>query len=102
MATKADKKGLALVSNCGESVKGEKVKEKVVVGATGGCGAEESSDEQCVGARRNLTKEKLDNLCRHLGDGRGEFIILVLLLVFVVVVQVSIIVNYVRGGAARW
>ena len=102
MASKANKKVSALVSDGGESVKGEKVKEKVVVGATGGCCGEERSEDQCVGARRNLTKEKLDNLCRHLGDGRGECIILVLLLVYVVVVQVSIIVNSVKGGAARW
>ena len=47
------------------------MKEKAVVSAAGGCGAEQSPDEQCVGAKRSLTKEKLDNLSRHLGDGRG-------------------------------
>ena len=76
MANKSNKKVTASVNNGGEGVKGEKVKEKVVVGATGGCGAEQSSGEQCVGARRNLTKEKLDNLSHHLGDGRGQCIII--------------------------
>ena len=82
MSSKSTKKILASSDVSGESVKGEKAKEKVVTGAVGGCGGEESSDDQCVGVRQQLTKEKLDGFCRHLGDGRGECVILVLLLVF--------------------
>lgn len=37
MASKANKKVSASVSNSGEGIKGKKVKEKVVDGAVGGC-----------------------------------------------------------------
>ena len=73
-----------------QSTKGEKdkVKEKantppstsVVDGATGGCNGEESStDDQGVsGTRSCFTKKKLNDLCHHLGDGRGECCIVLL------------------------
>ena len=72
MASKANKKVSASVSDSGEGVKGEKVKEKVVDGAVGGCCGEKRSEDECVSARRSLTKEKLDNICHHLSDRRGE------------------------------
>ena len=73
MVPKANKKVSVTSSDGGLSVKGEKNKEKTDGGATGGCGGEESSseDQGGAGARQCLTKEKLDHLCRHLGDWRG-------------------------------
>ena len=81
MCSKTAKKVSASGGVGGESVKGEKAKEKVVAGAVGGCVDGESSEDQCAGARQQLTKEKLDSFCHHLGDGRGECVILVLLIV---------------------
>ena len=63
----------------GECKKGEKSKEKSVGGASGD-GGEVSSDGG-DNVRHCITKEKLDALCRHLGDGQGECIVVVLLLV---------------------
>ena len=51
-------------------VKGEKEKEKKGGGVVTICGGD-SSDSQC-GGNRQIPKEKLDNICRHLGDGRGK------------------------------
>ena len=91
LVPKSNLRSLASGSEGGQSVKGEKSKKKftlpatpVVDGATGGCTGEESStdDQGGVDARPCFTKEKLNNLCRHLGDGRGECVVVVLLLVF--------------------
>ena len=73
-----------------QSIKGEKNKVKkkantppstpVVDGATGGCnGGESSTDDQGGSDTRScFTKKKLNDLCRHLGDGRGECYIVLL------------------------
>ena len=81
MVPKANKKVSTAGSEGGLSVKGEKSKEKTIDGATGDGDDEESSseDQGGAGARQCLTKEKLDHLCRHLGDGRGECVIVVLI-----------------------
>ena len=71
MANKSSKKVKASTNSSRGGAKGEKAKEKAVDGAVGGCGAEQGPDEQCAGAKRSLTKEKLHNLSRHLSDGRG-------------------------------
>ena len=74
-----------------QSIKGEKNKIKkkaatppstpVVDGATGGCnGGESSTDDQ--GGEDNgscFSKKKLNDLCCHLGDGRGGCYIVLLL-----------------------
>ena len=72
MASKANKKVSASASDSGDGTKGEKVKEKVVDGAIGGCKGDKDSVDECVSARRGVTRERLDNICCHLGDGRGE------------------------------
>ena len=95
MSSKSTNKVVTSCSDSGKSVKGEKSKEKVVHGAVGGGGDGDSSDGQCV--RQQLTKEKLDGFCRHLGDGRGECVVCVIVSV-VIVVQVLIAVGFVRGG----
>ena len=81
----------------GECKKGEKLKGKSVSGKSGKCKGEKPKGKGVGGAsgdgsgevcsdggddvRRCITKEKLDALRRHLGDGRGECIVVVLLLV---------------------
>ena len=64
----------------GECNKGEKPKDKCVGKASGDGGVEVSAGGD-GDVRRCMTKEKLDALRRHLGDGRGECIVVVLLLV---------------------
>ena len=72
-------------------VKGEKSKVKkkvsppttpVVDGAFGGCGGTESStdDQGESGPKSCFTKETLTKLCCHLGDGRGECVVVLLLI----------------------
>ena len=85
MTCKSTKKVATSCGESGNSGKGEKSKEKAVTGAVGGVCDGDSSDGQCV--RQQLTKEKLDGFCRHLGDGRGECLFSVIVSV-VVVVQV--------------
>ena len=86
LVPKSSVKGSASGGEGGEGVKGEKSKNKkdVVSRATGGCGGGDSSsdEQQGVSVRQCLTKKRLDDLCRHLGDGRGECVIVVYLLVF--------------------
>ena len=50
-----------------------------VDGATGGCVRNESStdDQGDCGPLSCFTKESMSKLCRHLGDGRGECIVVV-------------------------
>ena len=84
-----------------QSMKGEKnkVKKKVVTppstpvvdGAAGGCNEGESSTDDQSGNDTGscLPKRKLNDLCRHLGDGRGGCnMVLLLCCYYVVVVQV--------------
>ena len=76
---KSNVKGCASGGEGGEGVKGEKskVKKDVDGGASGGCGDEDSSsdEQQGVSVRQCLTQKRLDDLCRHLGDGRGECVV---------------------------
>ena len=51
-------------------VKGEKEKEKRDSGVVT-VGGSDSSDSQC-GGNRHISKETLNNIRKHLGDGRGE------------------------------
>ena len=51
-------------------VKGEKEKGEIDGGVVT-VGDGESSSSQCCGSR-HIPKEKLENICKHLGDGRGE------------------------------
>ena len=92
MAPKSSVRSSASEGEGRESVKGEKSKVKkratppstpTVDGATGGCvGNESSTDDQGdSGLRSCFTKESMNKLCRHLGDGRGECFVVVLLLV---------------------
>ena len=67
--TSKTSKKVALKCESGKS-KGEKSKEKSDIGAVGGVGEGDSSDGQC--GREQITKEKLNVYCRHLGDGKGE------------------------------
>ena len=64
----------------GECRKGEKPKDKSVGKASGDGGVEVSAGGD-GDVRRCMTKEKLNALRRHLGDGRGECIVVVLVLV---------------------
>ena len=93
MAPKSSARSSASEGEGRESVKGEKskIKKKTtppatpnVDGATGGCVGEESStdDQGDSGPRSCFTMESMNKLCRHLGDGRGECVVVVLLLVF--------------------
>ena len=97
MAPKSSVRSSASEGEGKESVKGEKSKVKKratppstptvdgatstppVDGATGGCvGNESSTDDQGdSGPRSCFTKESMNKLCRHLGDGRGECIVVV-------------------------
>ena len=74
-------------------VKGEKSKVKkrssppntpIVDGAFGGCGSNESStdDQGASGPTSCFTKESLAKLCRHLGDGRGECVVVLFMALF--------------------
>ena len=63
MSCKSTKKVATSCSDSGKSGKGEKSKEKAVAGAVGGGCDGDSSDGQCVSARQQLTKEKLDSFC---------------------------------------
>ena len=62
------------VSGRSGECKGEKEKSKSVSGASGVVGGEVYSDGG-DSVRRCITREKLDALRRHLGDGRGECIV---------------------------
>ena len=90
LVPKSSLRSLASDSDGRQSIKGEKNKVKkkansppstpVVDGATGGCnGGESSTDDQGGSDTRScFTKKKLDDLCRHLGDGRGDCYIVLL------------------------
>ena len=83
MVPKSSLRGSASDSDAKQSMKGEKsrVKKKVVTppstpaadGANGGCnGGESSTDDQSGNDTGScFPKRKLNDLCRHLGDGRG-------------------------------
>ena len=76
MVPKSSFKGSASDSDTRQSVKGEKSKKKVVtppstLAAAGAVGGGESSrDDNDAGFC--IPKSKLGDLCRHLGNGRGE------------------------------
>ena len=78
MTSKSTKKVATSCGESGNSGKGEKSKEKAVTGAVGGVCDSDSLDGQCV--RQQITKEKLDGYCQHLGDGKGECYLVLLLL----------------------
>ena len=89
MAPKSSIRSSASEGEGKETVRGEKSKIKkrvsppttpIVDGAAGGCGGTESStDDQGEGGPKScFTKESLAKLCRHLGDGRGECVVVLL------------------------
>ena len=83
-------KGSASDSDTKQSVKGEKSKKKVLsppstssgAGAVGGRNGGESStdDNEAKDDGFSFPKNKLGELCRHLGKGRGECVNCILLL----------------------